>query len=148
MKKIVLPLMLVCGVMSCQPVMGMEQIKDMNISFSNEEGIVPWASNYIGSYDGNLTHLGNGVLEITAYLNALNTDKLEIVAQIQKKNGSIWSDYGSAIKATDPYVSVAIETERTVSSGTYRVKYTYNAYVDDDIVETRSKTTGSKTITL
>lgn len=148
MKKQLLPLLLVCGVLLCQPVMGMDKLSDMNISFSTEESATPRASDYIGSYDGNLVDMGNGVIEISAFLEALRIDKIEIIAQIQKKNGSTWSNYGSKITATDTLGAVAIETERVVSNGTYRVKYTYNAYVDDEIVETRSKTTASKTITV
>ena len=139
---------MVCGVLLCQPVMGMDQLSDMNISFATEEGAAPRASDYIGSYDGNLVDMGNGVIEISAYLNALGSDKVEIVAQIQKKNGSTWSRYGSNISEYTTDGSVAIETERVVSNGTYRIKYTYNVYVDDEIVETRTYTTPSKTITV
>lgn len=148
MKKRIVPLMLVCGALLCQPVMGMDKIDSMSISFYTEGEAVPYASDYIVRYDGNLIHTGNGELEITAYLSALETDKVEIKAQLQKKSGSIWSNYGSAITETDTYASVGIDAEKTVSSGTYRVKYTYNAYVDDEIVETRSKTTGSVTVSL
>ena len=141
MKKQMIGLLLLSGVFMCQPVLAMDTIP-ATVSVENEDTTVPYASDYIAEYMGELDHSGN-TLELTSHLIALYTDKIEIKAQIQNYANGSWSNYGSVMKRTSTGTSVALDQDKTVPDGTYRVKYTFNAYVDDTVVETRSRTTGS-----
>ena len=89
-----------------------------------------------------LYNSGN-TLELTSHLIALYTDKIEIKAQIQNYSDGSWSNYGSVLRATSTSTSVALDREKTVPDGRYRVKYTFNAYVDNTVVETRTVTSDS-----
>lgn len=148
MKKRVLPLLLVCSAMLCQPAMAMDQIQAdfVGVSTTQDEGIIPFASDYIGSYEGKLKHTGNGVLVLDGYVDALGVDKVEIVAQVQVYSGGKWTNKGTALKESDQGLSVKMDRERIVTDGKYRVKYTFNAYVGTKVVESRSYTTSSVTV--
>ena len=141
MKKRMLSLLLLSGVLMCQPVMAMEKAP---IEGEKTEAVETdtRASDYIVEYMGELYNTGN-TLELTSHLIALYTDKIEIKAQIQSYSNGSWSNYGSTLKNTSTSTGVSLDREKTVPDGQYRVKYTYNAYVDDEVVETRSRTTGS-----
>lgn len=141
MKKQMITLLFLSGVLMCQPVMAMETIS-AGTSATASEGAVPYASDYISDYGAGLDNTSS-TLEITGHLIAFYTDKIEIKAQIQNYSNGSWSNYGSAIKKTSTGTSVSIDQDKTVPSGRYRVKFTYNAYVDDTVVETRSLTTDS-----
>lgn len=146
MKKRMLPMMLVCGVMLCQPVMAMEQGERTPVRVSESGGIVPFASDYIEVFDGTVDHLGNGILEITGKLKAYDTDKLEIKAQVQNNSGGTWKNYGAATTVSGKKSSIEMDKEKTVPDGKYRVKFTFNAYVGSKVVETKTLTTGSVTV--
>ena len=140
MKKRVMGLFLLSGVLMCQPVLAMSNTPSP-VSTANVENATPYASDYIAEYMGELFNTGN-TLELTSHLITFYTDKIEIKAQIQSYSNGSWSNYGSVIKRTSTGTSVALDQEKTVPDGKYRVKYTFNAYVDDEVVETRSYTTG------
>lgn len=150
MKKRVLPLLLVCSAMLCQPTMAMDQAQGgyMRASATQNEGIVPFASDYIGSYEGKLKHIGGGVLALQGYVDALGVDKVEIVAQVQNYSGGKWVDKGTALRESDQGLSVEMDRERIVTDGKYRVEYTFNVYVGTKVVESRSYTTSSVTVSL
>ena len=141
MKKRMMCLFLLSGVLMCQPVLAMSTTPSL-VSTANVENATPYASDYIAEYMGELFNTGN-TLELTSHLIALYTDKIEIKAQIQSYSNGSWSNYGSVLRSTSTSTGVSLDREKTVPDGQYRVKYTYNAYVDDEIVETRSRTTGS-----
>ena len=141
MKKRTMGLFLLSGVLMCQPVLAMDNAPSA-MSTANVENATPYASDYIAEYMGELYNTGN-TLELTSHLIALYTDKIEIKAQIQSYSNGSWSNYGSVLRSTSTSTGVSLDREKTVPDGQYRVKYTYNAYVDDEIVETRSRTTGS-----
>lgn len=141
MKKRLMMLMILSGVVMCQPVMAMDEVSAI-ASATNIEDAGIRASDYIVEYMGELYNTGN-TLELTSHLIALYTDKIEIKAQIQSYSNGTWSSYGSVIKRTATGTNVSLDQEKTVPDGKYRVKYTFNAYVDDEIVETRSETSES-----
>lgn len=143
MKKKVLLLLVACSTMLCQPVMAMDQNNCSVTSVIQNKGVMPFASDYIGSYDGVLEHAGDGVLVLNGYVDGLGTDKMEIVAQVQIYSNGRWVNKGTVLKESSPGLAVAMNRERIVTSGTYRVKYTFNAYVGSKIVESRSYTTSS-----
>lgn len=146
MKKRMLPMMLVCSVMLCQPVMAMEQGERTPVRVSERGGIVPFASDYIENFAGDVEHLGNGTLRITGDMSAFGTDKLEIKAQVQSNSGGTWKNYGAATTVSGKKSSIAMDKEKAVPDGKYRVKFTYNAYVGSKVVETRTLTTTSVTV--
>ena len=136
MKKRMMGLFLLSGVLMCQPVLAMSNTPSP-VSTANVENAAPYASDYIAEYMGELFNTGN-TLELTSHLIALYTDKIEIKAQIQSYSNGSWSNYRSVLKSTSTSTGVSLDREKTVPDGRYRVKYTFNAYVDDEIVETRS----------
>ncbi|MBR2593214.1 MAG: hypothetical protein IKD83_01150 [Firmicutes bacterium] len=138
---------LVIGVFICQPTMAAERLTTENTIYMiiNNKTEDP-RSQYIRDYNGDLTSLGNGTIEASATLTASNTDKIEIKAQFQKKSNGNWNNYGSAIKVSRSASSMALEKQKDVSAGTYRVKFTYKAYVGSSAVETRTLTTSSVTV--
>lgn len=144
MKKRVLPLLLVCGVMVCQPVMAMEQMGYAEIDVS--VGIMPRVSDYIRDFDGDVSHLGNGLLEINASMSAFDTDKLEIKAQVQEYSGGKWSNYGAATTVSARNSSITMDRQKSVPDGKYRIKFTFNAYVGGEVVESKTLTTTSVTV--
>ena len=143
MKKRMLPMMLVCSMMMCQPVWAPEQDGEESVWVSASGDIMPFASNYIEIFDGNVDHLGNGKLEITGKLKAYDTDKLEIKAQVQSYSGGTWSNYGAATTVSAAKTSITMDREKTVPDGKYRVKFTFNVYVGSKVVETKTLTTTS-----
>ncbi len=146
MKKRMLPMMLVCSVMLCQPVLAMEQGERTPVRVSESGGIVPFASDYIENFDGDMNHLGNGILGITGYMTAFGTDKIEIKAQVQNDANGTWKNYGAATTVSAAKTFITMDREKTVPDGKYRVKFTYNAYVGSKVAESRILTTGSVTV--
>lgn len=141
MKKRMLSLLFLSGVLMCQPVMAMDKAPMESEKKEAVEADIR-ASDYIVEYMGELYNTGN-TLELTSHLIAMYTDKIEIKAQIQSYSNGTWSNYGSSLKNTSTSSGVSLDREKTVPDGRYRIKYTFNAYVDDAVVETRSETTGS-----
>ena len=146
MKKRMLPMILVCSVMLCQPVMAMEQGERTPVRVSESGGIVPFASDYIESFNGNLKYMGEGRLKITGNATTRGADKTEIQAQLQSYSDGKWSNYGTVMKVSDEYRMVEMKKEKTVPDGKYRVKFTFNAYVGSKVAESRTLTTTSVTV--
>ena len=146
MKKRMLPMMLVCSVMLCQPVMAMEQGERTPVRVSESGGIVPFASDYITKFNGDVEHLGSGTLRMTGDMSAFGTDKLEIKAQVQNNADGTWKNYGTATTVSGKKSSITMDKEKSVPDGKYRVKFTYNAYVGSKVVETKTVTTSSVTV--
>lgn len=146
MKKRMLPMILVCSVMLCQPVMAMEQGERTPVRISESGGIMPFASDYIVNFEGDIENLGRGKIGMVASMKAYDTDKLEIKAQVQNNADGTWKNYGAATTVSDAKNSIAMDKEKAVPDGKYRIKFTYNAYVGSKVVETRALTTGSVTV--
>lgn len=146
MKKRMLPMMLVCSVMLCQPVMAMEQGERTPIRVSESGGIVPFASDYITKFEGDVEYLGDGRLSMVASMKTYDTDKIEIKAQVQNNADGTWKNYGAVTTVSGTKNSIAMDKEKAVPDGKYRVKFTYNAYVGSKVVETRTLTTTNVTV--
>lgn len=146
MKKRMLPMMLVCSVMLCQPVMAMEQGERISVGVSESGGIIPFASDYITKFDGDVEYLGAGRLNMVASLKAYDADKIEIKAQVQNNADGTWKNYGAATTVSAAKNSIAMDREKTVPDGKYRVKFTFNVYVGSKVVETKTLTTTSVTV--
>jgi len=147
MKKRLALVLLISGIFMCQPVLTIASPITENTTYMSENSkMIDPRSQYIGDYGGNLTVIGSSTIEAFATLRASYTDKIEITAQFQRKSGSTWINYGSAITETDYTSSMTLQEDKNVPAGKYRVKFNYKAYVDDDVVETRNLTTNSVTI--
>ena len=139
-------MIILCGIYMCQPVMAMDWKQNSN-SIINEDNVeVPFISNYIDVYTGDLQKIGSRKLELEASMIASNTDKIEIKAQLQKKVGSRWDNYGSPYSTIKANPSIGLTKQCSVSSGTYRVKFTFNAYVGNRVAETRYYTSSETVV--
>ncbi len=75
---------------------------------------------------------------------AVNVDKTEIVAQLQKQINGQWRNYENPYSNKTTNTTTGLSKKRSVSSGTYRVKFTFNAYIGNRVVETRYYTSSEK----
>lgn len=108
-----------------------------------EQDIEPRESLYFSSYYYDLEPSSRkGYVDFTSLVITTDrTDKVKVTVQIQQYNDG-WEDYGDPIVGTSSRSSYTLEDSVKVDRGEeYRAKFTYEAIVNDKVVETKIRTT-------
>lgn len=106
---------------------------------TRQEGITR-ASDYIVAYSGTLTKYGSNSIRFSSKLSVSDAG-CKIVADIYQ-NGYFYDSLEKKSRAEDMSYTDTIR----VPKGSYYVKFTYYAIVDDMVVESRTKITPSVTV--
>lgn len=117
-----------------------ETPNEIIVNEENGSPISPHASDYIISYSGSAYSPGSGKLHLSADVSVYDAGT-RITAEIYR-NGSYYDEYYASSSNDD----VAMSKTISVPSGSYYVKYKYQAVVNGMAVETRTKTIPTVTV--
>lgn len=109
-------------------------------SETTNNSAVPYASDYIISYSGTASSKKSGSISLSAEMSVYDAGT-KITAEIYK-SGSFYDE----VYASSSNDDLALVKTVSVPSGSYYVKYKYQAVVNGMVVEARTKTTPTFTV--